>query len=132
MIRPTKNMLSIRLTRVGKKKQPMYRLTVMEKGRDPWGHALEILGSVNPHTDPRTVQLKTDRIRHWLEKGAQATDTVWNLLVDEKLVEGEKRKTVSFTKKRRAKMGEKEAAAQAKAEEVKKKDEDANEEQGAE
>ncbi|MCR4278887.1 MAG: 30S ribosomal protein S16 [bacterium] len=118
-------MLSIRLTRVGKKKLPMYRLTVMEKGRDPWGHALEILGSINPHTTPRTTQLKTDRIQYWIEKGASPTDTVWNLLIDEKVITGEKRTTVHLTKKRRGKMGAKVEEAKAKEEEAKVKAEEA-------
>ncbi len=112
-------MLSIRLTRVGKKKHPMYRVTVMEKGRDPYGRALEILGTVNPHTAPRTVNLKKDRIQHWVSNGAEMTDTVWNLCIDEGIVEGEKRSSVNLSKKRRAKIDEKAAEAKAKEEEAK-------------
>lgn len=102
-------MLTIRLTRVGKRKQPLYRFIVSEKGRDPWGKALEILGQYNPHTSPATVVLKEDRVKHWLSKGAQASDTVWNLLVDRKIVEGEKRRKVVISKRRKEKIAKKAA-----------------------
>jgi len=97
----------------------------MEKGRDPWGHALEIVGSINPHTSPRTAQLKTDRIQYWIGKGANPTDTVWNLLIDEKIIQGEKRTKVHLTKKRLEKMGVKVEEAKAKEEEAKAKAEEA-------
>lgn len=96
-------MLVIRLTRIGKKKQPEYRFIISEKTRDPWGKALEILGRYNPRTNPKTIELKKDRIEHWISKGAQCSDTVWNLLVDQGLVKGEKRKVVSISKRRKAK-----------------------------
>jgi small subunit ribosomal protein S16 len=82
-------MLTIRLSRVGKKKQPYYRLIVSEKGRDPWGRSLEILGNYNPRT--KKAEFDTERIKHWLSKGATTSDTVWNLLLSMKLVEGSKR-----------------------------------------
>lgn len=95
-------MVTIRLTRVGKTKQPSYRIVVQEKSKDPWGTYLELVGHLNPLTNPATVTLKEDRIRHWIEKGAQPSDTVWNLLIDRKIVSGEKRRTVRISKKRRA------------------------------
>jgi small subunit ribosomal protein S16 len=94
-------MLHIRLTRIGKKKQPEYRLIVCEKARDPWGKALEILGHYNPRTTPVSVTLKTDRITHWISNGAQCSDTVWNLLIDQGVVKGEKRKSIKISKKRK-------------------------------
>ncbi|MBI4138672.1 30S ribosomal protein S16 [Candidatus Uhrbacteria bacterium] len=103
-------MLSIRLTRIGKRKQPTYRLIVTEKGRDPWGRSLEILGQVNPRSTPPTVNLKEDRVRHWISKGAQPTDTVWNLLNDLKIVEGPKRRSVTITKRRAEKLAKKASA----------------------
>jgi small subunit ribosomal protein S16 len=81
-------MLTIKLSRVGKKKQPMYRLIISEKSRDPYGNHLEILGSYNPFS--KELQAKKDRIEYWLKKGAQMTPTVNNLLVDKKMVEGKK------------------------------------------
>jgi small subunit ribosomal protein S16 len=108
-------MLSIRLSRVGKRKQPIYRLIVTDRARDPWGKALEILGNFNPRTQPATLNFKVDRIKSWLSKGAQATDTVWNLLVDQKIVQGEKRRKVRITARRQEKI-DKERAANKKAE----------------
>jgi ribosomal protein S16 len=60
-------------------------------------------------TSPATVELKKDRVSYWLTKGAQPTDTVWNLFVDEKLVEGAKRLKVKISKKRKAKLAKKSA-----------------------
>ncbi len=87
-------MLTIRLSRMGKKKRPTYRLIVSEKARDPWGRTTEILG----HYDPRTkkAEFKKDRIAYWLSKGAQVSDTVWNLFLPMGLVQGKKRKVVAM------------------------------------
>jgi small subunit ribosomal protein S16 len=83
-------MLRIKLSRGGKKKQPIYRILVMERARDPWGTFLENVGTYNPRTNPSTVNLKEDRIKHWISKGAQPTDTVHNLLVEAGVIEGKK------------------------------------------
>lgn len=93
-------MVSFKLRRVGRKKQPSYRLIVTEKRRDPWGTALEIVGTYNPRTEPATIVLKEDRIKYWLSKGAQPTNTVHNLFVDAKLVTTPKRKTLPPGKKK--------------------------------
>lgn len=103
-------MLTIRLTRVGKKKQPSYRFIVSEKARDPWGKALEILGTYNPLTNPATIKLEKERINYWISKGAQCSETVWNLFVDQGLVQGAK-KRVNTIKKRHAERLAKQAAA---------------------
>ncbi len=117
-------MLHIRLTRIGKKKQPEYRFIVCEKSRDPWGKALEILGHYNPRTNPPTISLKNDRITYWISKGAQCSNTVWNLLLDQNVVKGEKRKSIKLSKKRREKIAKNNKAKEmAKAEAIKKKEE---------
>lgn len=121
-------MLHIRLTRIGKKKQPEYRLMVCEKSRDPWGKALEILGHYNPRTNPRTVSLKTDRITYWISVGAQCSDTVWNLLLDEGVVKGEKRKSIKLSKKRREEIAKNNKAKEAAKAEASKKKEEVKEE----
>jgi small subunit ribosomal protein S16 len=108
-------MLTIRLTRVGKKKQPQYRFIVSEKARDPWGRALEILGTYEPLKSPSAVTIKNERIEYWLGKGAQCSDTVWNLLLDQGIVKGEKRKTARLSVKRKEKLGKKAEEAAAKA-----------------
>jgi small subunit ribosomal protein S16 len=100
-------MLTIRLTRVGKKKQPQYRLIVSEKGRDPWGKALEILGQYNPRSTPPAINLKTERIKYWLDHGAQTSDTVWNMFVDQKIVDGPKHLKVKISKRRKEKLAKK-------------------------
>ena len=97
-------MLVIRLSRVGRKKLPMYRILVQEKGRDPWGTHQEIIGHMNPHTNPATVVLKQERAKYWLEKGAQPSDTIWNMFVGMGLVKGEKRNKITITKKRQGKI----------------------------
>ncbi len=103
-------MITLKLSRVGKKKQPTFRLIVTEKGRDPWGKALEILGTKNPRT--KETKLNVERISYWISKGAQMTKTVHNLLIDEKIISGEKEKTFSITKRRAVKI----AAAKAESE----------------
>ena len=103
-------MLTIRLTRVGKIKQPIFRFIVSEKARDPWGRALEILGTYNPRTEPATIDIKKERVAHWISKGAQCSDTVWNLFIDQKMVTGEKRKMQSVSKRRKEKLAKKGAA----------------------
>ncbi|MFA6106194.1 MAG: 30S ribosomal protein S16 [Patescibacteria group bacterium] len=81
-------MLAIKLSRIGKKNQPHYRLIICEKGRDPFGEALEILGDYNPHS--KDLQVKGERIKYWISKGAQMTPTANNLLVEKKIIEGKK------------------------------------------
>lgn len=103
-------MVIIRLSRVGKKKQPSYRLIVSEKSKDPWGKYIENLGLFNPLAKPPVFDFKVDRIKYWLSQGAQASDTVWNIFVDQKIVEGEKRRKVSITKRRTEKLAKKQAS----------------------
>jgi small subunit ribosomal protein S16 len=81
-------MLAIKLSKTGKTNKKMFRLIISEKGRDPYGEALEILGSYNPHS--KELAAKTDRIKYWLSKGAQMTASVNNLLVEKKIIEGKK------------------------------------------
>lgn len=73
-------MVKIRLTRVGKKKQPSYRLVAANSRSPRDGRFIEILGHYNPLTDPPTVVFKEDRIMHWLKEGAQPTDSVRQIL----------------------------------------------------
>lgn len=105
-------MLTIRLTRVGKKKQPSYRFIVSEKARDPWGKALEILGFYNPLTNPSTVKINKERIEYWISKGAQTSETVRNILIDQGILTGAKAKLAQISTRRKAKLA-KEAKATA-------------------
>ena len=82
-------MLAIRLLRVGKKNQPAFKLVVTEKTRPPrGGRFLEELGYYNPITKDRSVN--AERTKHWISVGAQLSATVHNLLVAEKVIEGDK------------------------------------------
>ena len=102
-------MLTIRLSRVGKKKQPSYRLIVSEKSKDPWGKVVESIGLYNPLAKPPVVAFDADRVKHWIGQGAQTSNTVWNLLVDQKIVEGDKRLKVKISKRRKEKIAKKQA-----------------------
>jgi len=73
-------MLMIRLARFGAKKKPFYRVVVIEKERARDGRNIEVVGQYNPRTNPATVQLKHDRIGHWVKQGAQMSDTVARLV----------------------------------------------------
>lgn len=90
-------MLTIRLSRVGKKKHATFRVIVSEKTKDTKGTYLELLGNYDPHTN-RAV-LKADRIQYWMSKGASTSGTVHNLLVTEKVITGEKIKVANIRKK---------------------------------
>jgi small subunit ribosomal protein S16 len=70
----------IRLARVGARKQPYYRIVVIEKERARNGRALEVVGTYNPRTQPASVDLKRDRIEHWVSNGARMSDTVSRLV----------------------------------------------------
>ena len=82
-------MLVIRFLRTGKKNQPSFKLVVVEKTRSSTsGRFVEQVGFYNPLTKEKV--LKGDRIKYWLSVGAQPSNTVYNLLVSEKIVLGKK------------------------------------------
>lgn len=97
-------MNSIRLSRVGRKNSPQFRVVVTPKHKDPWGKSLDIVGQYNPRVNPPQVKLDAERIKHWISQGAEVSDTVWNLLVDAKIVEGKKRSVTSISKVRATKI----------------------------
>jgi small subunit ribosomal protein S16 len=73
-------MLMIRLTRVGGKKKPSYRVVVIDKERARDSRSVEVVGHYNPVTSPATVQLDHDRIQKWIKNGAQPSPTVSRLI----------------------------------------------------
>ena len=73
-------MLAIRLMRMGAKKSPSYRIVVKEKLAKREGAYLENLGFYNPTRNPAEVRLDLERVRYWMERGAQPTDTVRQLI----------------------------------------------------
>ncbi len=73
-------MLMIRLARFGAKKKPSYRVVVIDKERARNSKSVEVVGTYNPIVTPAQVNLKHERIAHWMKVGAQPSDTVARLL----------------------------------------------------
>lgn len=104
-------MLKIRLQRVGRKNDPSFRIVVMQHQKDSQsGKFIEILGDYNARAGK--PQVKADRVKHWLAMGAQASGTVHNILIKQKVITGEK---VNVMPKRKVK----EASAETKVAETK-------------
>ena len=112
-------MLVIRLSRVGRRNRPLYRLVVQERDWAPSSKAIEIVGHYNPHTNPATVKLQEDRIKYWLSQGAQASATVHNMLVNARIIDAPKKRVVRGKKKK-----QKEGAQEAEAKEADNKKEE--------
>ncbi len=111
-------MLTIRFSRVGKKNRAQFKLTLQEHTVAPGGRHVEVLGSYDPHS--KQAVLKEERIKYWLSKGVNPSDTVYNLLVAKGLISGEKRKVKLPAKKAEEAPAETAAPAEAKpAEEAK-------------
>jgi small subunit ribosomal protein S16 len=70
----------IRLARVGARKQPYYRIVVIEKDRARNGRSIEVVGTYNPRTNPASVELKHERVSYWRSVGAQLSPTVAKLV----------------------------------------------------
>ena len=70
----------IRLARVGARKQPYYRIVVIEKDRARNGRSIEVVGTYNPRTTPASIDLKHDRIAYWRGNGAQFSTIVAKLV----------------------------------------------------
>ncbi len=70
----------MRLTRVGSKKNPIYRVVVADSRSPRDGKFIEIVGRYNPQTEPSTIDFDEDRVKDWLAKGAQPSNTVARLL----------------------------------------------------
>lgn len=112
-------MLVIRLLRIGKKNQPSFKIVVTEKKSSPTkGTFVEEVGFWNPLTKERNI--KKDRVEYWISVGAKPSDTVYNMLLDEGLVKGEKKDKHSKPKK---KEGEEEGGEEKKEEKKSKPEE---------
>ena len=70
----------LRLTRIGGKKDPVWRVVVADQRSKRDGRVLEIVGHYNAQTNPSTIKVDEERVREWLSRGAQPTDTVRKLL----------------------------------------------------
>ncbi len=72
--------LKLRLTRMGSKKKPFYRIVAVDSASRRDGRALDYVGYYNPMTEPADIKIDQDKVRSWMELGAQPTDTVRSLL----------------------------------------------------
>ena len=72
--------VKIRLTRLGDKKSPFYRVVVADSRAPRDGKFIEIVGTFNPNTDPEEVNIDAEKVNAWIAKGAQPTDTAKALL----------------------------------------------------
>jgi small subunit ribosomal protein S16 len=72
--------VKLRLTRVGSKKNPIYRIVAADSRAPRDGKFLEIVGRYNPQTDPSTIEVDEEKVRAWLDKGARPTESVARLL----------------------------------------------------
>jgi len=70
----------IRLARIGARKQPYYRVVVIEKERARNGRPVEVVGTYNPRTNPGSFDLKRERVDYWISKGAKCSERVAKLL----------------------------------------------------
>jgi small subunit ribosomal protein S16 len=76
----------MRLARVGSKKNPIYRVVVADSRSPRDGRFIEIVGRYNPQTDPSLIEFDEDKVRDWLGKGVQPSETVRRLLKTKNLV----------------------------------------------
>ncbi len=72
--------VKLRLTRIGSKKNPIYRVVAADSRSPRDGKFIEIIGRYNPQTDPSTIELNEEKVKAWLDKGAQPTEPVRRLL----------------------------------------------------
>lgn len=82
-------MLAIRFARVGRKKKAQFKVILQEHTVAPGGRHVAVLGSYDPSR--KIAVLKADKIKEWLAKGAQASDSAYNLFIKEGIIEGKKR-----------------------------------------
>ncbi len=78
--------VKLRLKRMGKKRQPVYKIVAADSRSPRDGKFIESIGLYNPKTDPATIELREDRALYWLGVGAQPTDTVKNILTNQGII----------------------------------------------
>ncbi|HIP50313.1 MAG TPA: 30S ribosomal protein S16 [Candidatus Pacebacteria bacterium] len=118
-------MLVIRFNRVGRHNHAQYRIVVQEKTKAPSGKSIAIVGSYDPHS--KQTILKEDEIKNYIANGAQPSDSVYNLLVRNGVIEGEKR-TVKLPEKKVEEKEESGEVEEGRKEESAEKNEEAKEE----
>ena len=84
-------MIKLRLRRMGAKKRPSYRIVAADSRSPRDGRFIEAVGFYDPITNPATIRLDEERVKHWLSVGAQPTETVGDILFKAGLVAAEQR-----------------------------------------
>lgn len=108
-------MLTIRLTRKGKKNQPFFSIVVIDKRKSSkGGRNVEVLGFVDPLTKRKNID--KERAAYWISKGAQPSATIANLFIEQKIMEGKKVHVSKLSKKKQAEIDAKKAEEQKKSE----------------
>lgn len=98
-------MVKIRLTRLGDKKNPFYRIIVADSRAPRDGAFIDIVGTYNPLVDPAEIKIDAEKAKHWLSVGARPSDTVKSLFVNAGIIENAK-KAPAKTKAVKKKKGE--------------------------
>lgn len=94
-------MVKIRLTRLGDKKAPFYRIVVSDSRTARDGKYIDLVGTYNPLVEPAEVKLNEEKIKDWLAKGAQPTDTVRSLIANAGIIEAKKAPAKTKTEKKK-------------------------------
>lgn len=118
-------MLTIRLSRVGKRNSPSFRVVVQEKSDAPQGDYVDKVGYYNSRKGK--LDLEDDKVEQWLDNGAQPSSTVHNLFVDEGFIEGEKKQATVGEQKRKEEEEMKEEEEETSEEEEETKEDEAEE-----
>ena len=95
--------VKMRLTRLGDKKSPIYRIVVVDSRKARDGEYIDKVGHYNPTCDPAELVINADKAKDWLSKGVQPTDTVKTLLIREGIVEKPTKLSAPRTKTRKKK-----------------------------
>ncbi|HIW03251.1 MAG TPA: 30S ribosomal protein S16 [Firmicutes bacterium] len=98
-------MVKIRLTRMGDKKSPFYRIIVADERSPRDGRFIDAIGTYNPLTSPAEIKIDAEKARMWLSNGAQPTDTVKSLFVQQEIIPAGKRPPAKTGKKSADKEG---------------------------
>ena len=96
-------MVKMRLTRMGDKKNPIYRVVVVDSRKAATGEYIACVGHYNPTCNPATFDINADLAKEWLAKGVQPTETVKNLLVKAGVIEKSAKLSPSKTKTKKSK-----------------------------
>jgi len=84
--------VKMRLTRLGDKKAPFYRIVVADSRKARDGEYVDLVGTYNPLTTPEEVKIDVEKAKKWIANGAQPTDTVRDILVKNNIIEAKKSK----------------------------------------